>query len=442
MNLRLRRGAALGVFITLVAALMVGPASAAQAKTLSRWGQRLDLRAKALAVTNNELHYLHTTWISHNFTYETTVAPHYAPDGSVDSTVLVEVLSSDKASIRAEASASYATAIALNKAYYRTKVVKVSPAEALRRTVAWTNDLAISYDRDHWGSGWQSALWTTYMGFGARMVWKNLPQVTRDLVARDVAAEADHLLTIPPPYYRDATGTVLFPGDSKADEDGWNASLLLFAAQEFSDNPHALNWERQGRWYALVAYASPAQVGTDPRILGSNLNSDGTVTNHNKINPDYMFGQSEMIAKTSLVYARAGKPVPPEVTNNLKLVWLALTHKMFSPKTFRRPGGTIYRRGKHYTATAQMYYPNGFDWSPVRRFNAAEMDVEVFGARADRLSPKAYQWAKAHLNFVLHQQSRHRDGHIFSAGETSFPEDEQFAAASAAEMTYRLSTMR
>ena len=435
-----RRGAPLGISVLILVALALAPAGTACA--LSRNAQRLDLRGKALAITNNELRYVHGTWFKSTFSYETTVAPSYGATGSVVATQLVEVLPGRKTTVRAEASALYATGIALNKAYYRTNVVKIPPWDAMRRCVAWTNDLAISYDRDHWGGGWQSALWTTYMGMGAKQIWKRLPQVTRDLVARDVAAEANHLLKVPPPYYMDATGTILFPGDSKSEEDGWNASLLLFAAKEFPDNPHSLDWERQGRWYALLAYATPNQVGKDARIQGSNLNPDGTVVNHGRINPDYMFSMSEMLAKASINYARAGKPVPKEVRNNVGLVWSALTVKRFPVPAFRAPGGTIYRRGKNHTATSQMYYPVKPDWSSARRFNAAEMDVEAFALWADGRKPTPYQWARAHLDYTLRQQKRHSDLRTFSPGETSFPEDEQFVAASAAEMTYRLSSMR
>jgi hypothetical protein len=67
------------------------------------------------------------------------------------------------------------------------------------------------------------------------------------------------------------------------------------------------------------------------------------------------------------------------------------------------------------------------------------VDVEVFGAKID---PKSYGWAKAHLDYTLHQQSSHKDGRSLSKGETAHPEDEQFAAATLAEMTYRLGSMR
>ena len=107
----------------------------------------------------------------------------------------------------------------------------------------------------------------------------------------------------------------------------------------------------------------------------------------------------------------------------------------FSAKRYRKPGGTIYRWGKNKSQTADMYFPQGNDWSGYRRFNAALMDVEVFAARVDW---RSYYWADKHLSYVIRQQSRYRDRHVFSSGSTGYPSDEQFAAATAAEIAARL----
>ena len=64
----------------------------------------------------------------------------------------------------------------------------------------------------------------------------------------------------------------------------------------------------------------------------------------------------------------------------------------------------------------------------------ALMDVSFVAAGHDA----GFSWAKAHINSVVKQQARHKDGRIFSAGETRFAEDEQFAAACAAEMVESL----
>jgi hypothetical protein len=260
-------------------------------------------------------------------------------------------------------------------------------------------------------------------------------------VNQAVAQEADRLLAIPPPYYRSASGRILRPGYSPAADNAWNASLLLLASRMYSsdDATKAAQWEAQGRRYALTAYATPSQVGTDPRILGSNLNSNGTITNHRMIHPDYIATSGEMEVKYVLTAAWSHTPVPRECYNGLTTAWSGLTHTRFRVvKPYVKPGGTIYRTGWRGAATANVYYPQGADWSYKRRHNFALMDVSMFVAGHDY----SYRWAKAHLYAVLAQQARHRDGRVFSSGETHFPEDEQFAAACAAEMVESLGLVR
>lgn len=432
------------MILAIAIAMLFGVVASAQAK--SRTSQRIELRSYAIRMTNNSLRYLHTSWFKKTYSYQ-TVQVVGAPDasGTPGATETVEMLapkggfSTGEVPIRSQASAIYATAIALHNGYYSASEVTVSKAEALRRTVAWTSALASSYQTDQWGHGWQSGLWVYYLGFGAKQVWSSLPESTRSAVASDVASEADSLLARTPPFYKDATGFVVYSGDSKSDENAWNASLLIMAAREFPDNPHAADWERQGRWYQITAYATPDQIWSDPRIIGSNVNMDGTIVNHRRIHPDYMVSQGEYMAKIELVANHTGSSTPTETANNFGRVWRALTRVKFSAKRFDKPGGTIYRRGPHWTTTASIYYPQGADWSYYRRFNDAEMDVEAFAARVDSM---AYGWAKSHMRYVVYQQRQHKDGHIFSRGQTRFGEDEQFAAVSAAEMAYRLSVIR
>jgi len=440
-----RATAAICATVVLVATVFGGVATA-QAKGPSRATQRLQLRSYAIQMTNNSQRYLHTTWFRKLYSYTTAQVPGALDaSGTPGATQTVQVLvprngfSAGEVPIRSQASALYATAIALHNGYYNASTVTVSKAEAMRRTAAWTSGLALSYQNGHWAHGWQSGLWVYYLGFGARQVWSSLPPVTRSLVTSAVASEADYLLTVPPPNFRDANGKILSIGDTKSEENAWNASLLIMAAREFPGNPHAADWERQGRWYQITAYATPNQVGTDPRITGSNLNPDGTITNHGYIHPDYMICAGEFQAKIRMVAWNTRSVVPAEAANNFLLVWQGLTQHKFKPPYFDQPGGTIYRRGPNRTTTDRMYYPQGGAWSNYRRFNAAQMDVEAFATKTDSM---AYAWAKTHMLYTLRQQNRQKDRHIFSRGQTWFPEDEQFAACTAAEMAYRLSVMR
>lgn len=454
------------VGLVALALLGVVPAPALAASRASRARQ---LRGLAIREQNSSLRYLHTTWFNANYQYETVpIASITEATGTADTSGTIELLrppggfspkSSDPGggaqlglsfepattgaslgSTARQASTSYATALALANGTYNPGRVGVSSAEALRRVVAWNNALALSHVRAEWGRNWQSGLWAYYLGASSIRVWGSIPDCTKQLVTKSVADEANRLLKIPPPFYRDAKGKIIYPGDSKAEENAWNASLLFLAARMFSsgDATTAAKWEAQARCYALSAYATPNQVGIDPRITGSNLNADGTLVNHGIIHPDYMATAGEMETKYVLVSAWSQTPLAPECQNRFTTVWSGLTKVKFRVGKYRKPGGTIYRAGKRGVATTKIYYPQGTDWSPTRRQNMALMDVAIFVAGHDY----SYGWANAHLNYVLRQQARHKDGRVFSPGETRYTDEEQFAAACAAEMSETLRRVR
>ena len=441
---------------------------ATPAQAVSRVTKAKTLRNMAIQSQSNSLRYLHTTWFNANYRYATIgVASITEATGAAGSTGTIELLrpahgfstaSSDQfvvptktfspasatqpsiGTTRRQASAMYATALALGNGTYNEHRVGVSRAEALRRTVAWTNALALSHARHEWGGSWQSALWTYYLGAGSKRIWSDLPTCTQELVTQAVAEEADRLVMTPAPFYKNARGKIVYPGDSKSEENAWNATLLFCASRMYGsvDATRAAQWEAQGRCYALTAYATPSQVGTDPRIQGSNLNPDGTVINRNKIHPDYMATAGEMQTKYVLTSAWTHTRVAPECGNGLNAVWHALTKLKFPVRKFMKPGGTIYRVGAHGVVSAGIYYPQGSDWSKYRRHDMALMDVTMFVVGKDA----GYNWARAHIGYLLNQQARHKDGSVFSKGETRFTEEEQFAAACSAEMVETLSLVR
>ncbi len=399
-------------------ALLAGTAAPVHAAGISE-RDRLSLLDSATRLTNNALKYLHTTYWEANYHYEVVGGMEMA---------LPAVPLTNEASIRPQASALCATALMLNTGRYDPATTGVSANEARRRVVAWSNALALSYNEQRWGKGWQSALWTYYWAFGSKQVWSSLPPATRTRVTAAVTAEANYLLTIPPPFYADKNGKVLSPGDSKSEENAWNASLLFMAAKMFLAQPSAAKWDAQARWYMIAAYASPQQIGTDRRITGSNINSDGTVINHGYINVDYFTCQAEFAMKSHIVARQTGTSAPWECSNNLALVWRALTRLRFT-------GGTIYRLDPARRPSADVYYPYGCDYSSYRKFNLAQMDVEAFLQHVDK---QAFAWANAHLKYTLAQQARHVDGHAFAAGENANPGDEPFLAVTGAEMVARL----
>jgi hypothetical protein len=452
--------------VVAIAAVCVTLATATPALASSRASQKSTLLSLAVKAQNNSLRYLHKTWFPQGYHAYSTAAVSSLPIGSVtETTGVLEVLDpwhgysvagqedplaaggrfftssgGTVGTTRRQASATYATALALGDGTFDATRVGISRQEALRRTVAWTNGMAISHARKDWGCRWQTALWTYYLGAGSRQIWSSLPTATQELVTLAVSTEATRLAQTPPPFYRSTSGKVISRGDSKSEENAWNAALLFLAAREYASDPiQAEAWEKQARLYMITSYATPSQVGRDPRIKGSNLNPDGTVTNHGHINPDYMASYGEMLIKYQLVAADCNSRAPAEGSNNFSRVWRGFTRLSFSPKKYRKPGGTIFRKS-HGQPTSNVYYPEGADWSKTRRFGFAETSVEMW-ARGG-VDAESYGFARAHLLYTLKQQARHSDGRVFSAGETRFTEEEQFAAASFSEMVARLRRAR
>ena len=62
------------------------------------------------------------------------------------------------------------------------------------------------------------------------------------LVRRMAVDEADRLIDYEVPYYRDANGKVVFKGDSKAEENSWNSTILVIAAAMMPEHPHWKGW--------------------------------------------------------------------------------------------------------------------------------------------------------------------------------------------------------
>jgi hypothetical protein len=439
----------LAVIAVSVICYVAAASAASMASARLHAEQRQTLMRYTTKVQNNALRYLHTTWFTSTYVYQSaTVTSSVESTPSAPATESVEVLAPEGGFVgpsgaelptRSQASALYATALALRTNTLDPSQVGVSRAEALRRTVAWANGLAISYGRDTWARGWQSPLWVYYLSSGAHQVWGSVPPPTKKLIDAAVASEADRLLGTPPPFFRSPAGAMLYKGDSKSEENGWNGTFLLMASVQYPRHPHAAAWEKQARAYLLTANATPQQIGADPRILGSNLNADGTVTNHGTVNPDYMFATAEAALRCDLICSQRPLSVP-ESHNNLQYVWYGLTVLEFTAgRGYQPPGGTIYGYTAKGRPTADIYYPQRPDWSAERRFNAAEMDVEIWASTDD---PLAYEFAKVHLGQTMTQQARHPDGHTFATGESTFPEDEQFVAASSAEMVARIRAMR
>ncbi len=244
-----------------------------------------------------------------------------------------------------------------------------------------------SLSPDGWGRGWETAHWAMLTGAAAWLVWDRLTVQTRSDVVAMLIAEADRQSRLAVPYWALADGTVLTPGDTKAEECAWNAGLLSLAAAMMPSAPHVALWRAKAAELAVAAYAVPSDVTSAAvvngvplasRLQGYNAYADGTVENHQRIHPDYA-ANVQLLWLAADFGRLARQRVPEAMFHSGGLVYSALSTQGFQPGaaspaggTFLAPGGTSYVPG-----TNTVYYPQGDDWGLVRRAHFVSLDAHA-----------------------------------------------------------------
>jgi len=250
-----------------------------------------------------------------------------------------------------------------------------------------------------WGSGFQTAHWAQLTGEAAWLLWDKLTPQTRDYVADMILSEADFRLGQPTPYWTDKTGTVLpgFAGNTRAEDDSWNAALLELAVDMMPKAPHAYAYRAKAIQLETGAYATKADltnptlvngVAVSTRLGGSNILDDGTVINHGIVHPDYATNVQQLWWAADLA-GLAGRAVPEAAFHNASLVYDSMSLLPFTAGAasaaggvYLPPGGTIYQ-----PLSNGIYYPQGSDWGIVRRapfmsFDAHAMAYGLWAAPA------------------------------------------------------------
>lgn len=278
------------------------------------------------------------------------------------------------------------------------------------------------------GTGWQTAHWAAFAGFAGWLLWPHLGTADRENVRRMVEFEANRFNAYNPVNYRNDAGGYVTPGDSKSEEHAWNAQLLHVAIAMMPDHPNHATWSRKSAELMISAAARPADTTSSQVVngrtvaawvTGSNVNADGTITNHDRIHPDYMVAMP-LSAHAGLTSSLAGRATPRAALFNLDRVYDALVDKEFvtgsrpydDPRigfAVASPGGTIYRDGG-----SSIYYPHPNDWGTGRRMHVAAMDAMADAFRFDGLaSQKGAYWAPFHVRAALDLQRRHGDGRTY-----------------------------
>lgn len=159
------------------------------------------------------------------------------------------------------------------------------------------NKLYACKDNNYWGSTngsgqWESSLWAMSVAYSAFFQWDKLTDTQKKMIEQMMVSECDYELnrTIPTGY----------AGDTKAEENGWEADILAATLGLFPNHENASKWFDRLREFAINSYSHPSDADNktviDPEYdnktvadlyKGANLYEDWTLQNHNLFHTSY-----------------------------------------------------------------------------------------------------------------------------------------------------------
>ncbi|MBQ9285328.1 MAG: hypothetical protein IJ209_03455 [Bacteroidaceae bacterium] len=160
------------------------------------------------------------------------------------------------------------------------------------------NKLKVTADNKYWGSTatndavWESSLWTMSLCYASHFLKDELTDAQRSYIYNMVKAECNYELgrSIPTGY----------AGDTKAEENGWEADVLACALGLYPDDAQAARWFDRLRDFAINSYSQVDDANNtsviDPDYdqktvadyyRGQNLYDDYTLQNHNLFHTSY-----------------------------------------------------------------------------------------------------------------------------------------------------------
>jgi hypothetical protein len=191
-----------------------------------------------------------------------------------------------------------------------------------------------------WGFSWQSTLWLGSSGPAVLLVWKDLPHDIKTDYKRVAGSEADRIIAKPPKNYK--------PGDTGAEENAWDEYAPAVALAIDPTNPHAADWMKALKSYAMNVYSIRADQGQD-LVTTANLFDDFTLENHGFFHPDYVQVSGQDLG-TSLAVLQMGDKLngthlaeefKPCAMHHLKDVWEnVMQHLLLDDGQFAFPNGT------------------------------------------------------------------------------------------------------
>lgn len=363
-------------------------------------------RIKAILLNTNK--YALTTWWNENNFY-------------VDKNNYIDFGGTTEHFIRHPAAMSLGLATSLSFDIYDSEITGVSLLEAKNKTIQLISSLAYRHKantRGGWGDHWQSAHWAHFAGFAGWLLWDEFSAKDQEYIRKMVEYEADRFISYEVPYWKNGHGEEIYRGDTKAEENAWNAQILQLATAMMPDHENWNAWMKKNVELMISAAARPSDLHNDTIyhglpikdwIVGTNINEDGTVINHGFIHPDYM--EFIVFNNTAALTATLAKQSTPKAAFfNSDIVYNSFMGLDFPSPPYEEPGGTIYVED-----SPDIYYPQGNDWGTHRRMNFATIDAFAAVFDYDELAETdGSYWEALHAQKVLDMQNRHEDGRTYS----------------------------
>jgi hypothetical protein len=168
------------------------------------------------------------------------------------------------------------------------------------------------------GFYWQGSPVLSNMGHAAQQAWGLLSSTTRTAVSDVVRSQADEVT----PDVGSWNPEEALTGDTKAEENGWNAAGAATGAALLPGDARARAWDLAAKDLAINSStrtgdgASSTTIdGTQLRVWANtfrNLEDDYTVTNHGFFHPVYSWGTHVGLADAMVLYKGAGLVSDPQ----------------------------------------------------------------------------------------------------------------------------------
>lgn len=176
-----------------------------------------------------------------------------------------------------------------------------------------------------WGVRWATSITLSHLMKGLLRLQRLAPDgtviatriaVLQDRVGQLAADEADRKLTDDTPY---APYDSCCDGDTKAEENAWEAVFLAWASGLFPDHPHAAAWEEKGRLLASLSIVTDSDRAFFEGQQIVTVHDDFTLENHGlSPNPYYAAATLMLLRMGALAYRMTGRTPPAEFSRNVE----------------------------------------------------------------------------------------------------------------------------